>query len=54
MRVLRGDYEIVMNFSGRTAIAPADGDTVVLATHGTPVLGDEGIELAPFSGALIA
>jgi maltooligosyltrehalose trehalohydrolase len=54
MRVLRGEYELLMNFAGRTALVPTEGDKVVVATHGSPAIGDEGIELEPFSGALIA
>jgi maltooligosyltrehalose trehalohydrolase len=53
LRVVRGGYEIAMNFSERRALLPCQGGTVVLATHGEPAIGEEGIELEPLSGALI-
>jgi maltooligosyltrehalose trehalohydrolase len=54
LRVLRGPYELVMNFSGRHALVPTEGREVALATSGEPAIGDEGIELEPWSGALVA
>jgi maltooligosyltrehalose trehalohydrolase len=54
MRVLRGEHELLMNFADRPQLVPTEGDTVVLATHGTPAIGPEGARLEPYSGALIA
>ena len=54
LRVLREPFELVCNFSGAPALVPCRGSQVILATHGGPRPGQEGIELAPLSGALIA
>jgi hypothetical protein len=54
LRVLREPFELVCNFSGGPALVPCRGSQVILATHGDPRLGEEGIELEPLSGALIA
>jgi len=54
LHVLREPFELVCNFSGAPAPVPCQGSRVVLATHGDPRPGEEGIELEPLSGALIA
>ena len=54
LRVLREPFELVCNFSGAPALVPCRGGQVILATHGGPRPGQEGIELEPLSGALIA
>jgi maltooligosyltrehalose trehalohydrolase len=54
MRVLRGEHELMMNFAAEARLVPTEGDTVVLATHGAPSIGPEGVRLEPLSGALIA
>jgi maltooligosyltrehalose trehalohydrolase len=54
LRVLREPFELVCNFSGAPALVPCRGSQVILATHGGPRFGQEGIELEPLSGALIA
>ena len=54
LRVLREPFELVCNFSGAAALVPCRGSQVILATHGDPRPGQEGIELEPLSGALIA
>ena len=53
LRVLRAPYELVCNFSGARATVPCQGAGVVLATHGDPRPGGDGIELEPMSGALV-
>ena len=54
LRVLRAPFELVCNFSGGLAMVPCRGSQVILATHGDPRPGEQGIELEPLSGALIA
>jgi maltooligosyltrehalose trehalohydrolase len=54
LRVVREPFELVCNFSGARARVPCRGGEVVLATHGEPHPRDDGIELEPLSGALIA
>jgi maltooligosyltrehalose trehalohydrolase len=54
LRVLREPFELVCNFSGAPALVPCRGSQVILATHGGPRAGQEGIKLEPLSGALIA
>jgi maltooligosyltrehalose trehalohydrolase len=54
LRVLREPFELVCNFSGAPALVPCRGSQVILATHVGPRPGQEGIELEPLSGALIA
>jgi maltooligosyltrehalose trehalohydrolase len=53
LRVIRGPYEIAVNFAGHRAPVPVDGEHVVLATHAGAELTEEGIELEPLSGALV-
>jgi maltooligosyltrehalose trehalohydrolase len=53
LRVIRGPYELVMNFAEHAALLPCEGTAVVLATAGRPSIGEEGIELEPLSGALV-
>ena len=54
LRVLREPFELVCNFSGAPALVPCRGSQVILATHDGARPGQEGIELEPLSGALIA
>jgi maltooligosyltrehalose trehalohydrolase len=54
LRVLREPFELVCNFSAGPALIPCRGTDVSLATHGDPQPGEEGIQLEPLSGALIA
>jgi maltooligosyltrehalose trehalohydrolase len=54
LRVLREPFELVCNFSDDRARVPCRGRDVVLATHGDPRPGGDGIELEPLSGALVA
>jgi maltooligosyltrehalose trehalohydrolase len=54
LRVRRGPYELVCNFSDRPSHVPCDGGEAQLATHGAPYVQDGQIELEPFSGALVA
>jgi maltooligosyltrehalose trehalohydrolase len=54
LRVLREPFELVCNFSRDSAWVPCRGGQVMLATSGDPRPGEEGIELEPLSGALIA
>jgi maltooligosyltrehalose trehalohydrolase len=53
LRVRRGPFEIVANFSGEPAEVPVDGREVVLSTHEHPELRDGRVALAPRSGALL-
>src|SRR4051794_37156562 len=55
LRVLRPPhFELVCNFSAESVVAPCEGRRVILATHGDPLPREEGIELEPLAGALIA
>jgi maltooligosyltrehalose trehalohydrolase len=54
LRVRRGPFEVVCNFSSVRRRVPCAGRTVALATHGEPTLAEGGVELEPMSGALIA
>jgi len=54
LRVRREPFELVCNFSSAPAQVPCQGSQVILATHGAPRPGQDGIELEPLSGALIA
>jgi maltooligosyltrehalose trehalohydrolase len=55
LRVLRPPhFELVCNFSAGHVVVPCEGSRVLLATHGDHRPGEEGIELEPLAGALIA
>jgi maltooligosyltrehalose trehalohydrolase len=54
LRVTRGNHELVCNFSDHRAFVPCKRGEVLVATHGEPFPTDEGIELEPLAGALIA
>jgi maltooligosyltrehalose trehalohydrolase len=53
LRVRRGAFELVCNFSSEPRRVPCDGRSVVLATHREPLVVDGHVELEPLSGALI-
>ena len=53
LRVRRGPFELVCNFSGQPRAVPCTGAAVELATHGEPRVSDGHVELEPLSGALI-
>jgi maltooligosyltrehalose trehalohydrolase len=54
LRVRRGAFEVVCNFSSARRRVACMGGTVALATHGSPAVAQGGVELEPMSGALIA
>ena len=54
LRVVREPFELVCNFASAPALVPCQGARTVLATHGDPQPGHDGIELEPLAGALIA
>ena len=54
LRVSRGSFELVCNFSASAGLVPCRGRRVVLCTHGDPSLADGGVELEPLAGALVA
>jgi maltooligosyltrehalose trehalohydrolase len=54
LRVRRGAFEVVCNFSSERRHVPCAGGSVALATHGSPTVADGRVELEPMSGALIA
>jgi maltooligosyltrehalose trehalohydrolase len=51
--VLRGDHELVMNFSRQERSVPVDGDDLVLATHDGARVEDGFAVLPPLAGALV-
>jgi maltooligosyltrehalose trehalohydrolase len=53
LRVRRGDYQLVCNFSSEHSRVPCDGTALTLAAGGHAVLADGHVELPPLSGALI-
>jgi maltooligosyltrehalose trehalohydrolase len=53
LRVRRGRFELIANFSSERRRVACAGRAVELATHGEPAIGDGAIELEPLSGALI-
>jgi maltooligosyltrehalose trehalohydrolase len=53
LRVRRGDYELVANFSGESGRVPCRGSQLALATHAGVRVGDGHAELAALSGALL-
>jgi maltooligosyltrehalose trehalohydrolase len=54
LRVRRGAFELVCNFSSETRRVPCEGGSVALATHGEPAVAGGHVELEPLAGALIA
>jgi maltooligosyltrehalose trehalohydrolase len=53
LRIVRGRYDVAMNFADHPVLVPCAGTEVVVAAGGQPTIGDEGIELPPLSGALV-
>jgi maltooligosyltrehalose trehalohydrolase len=53
LRVRRGGFELVCNFSEGVAQVPCWGSQVRLATHTDPRIGDGQVELPGLSGALL-
>jgi maltooligosyltrehalose trehalohydrolase len=55
LRVRRGDYTLMMNFSDSEVVVPGDGvRTIVLATHDAASLQVDGaVALPPLAGALV-
>jgi maltooligosyltrehalose trehalohydrolase len=53
LRVQRGDFELVCNFSTQVRRLFCEGATVALSTRGEPRVSDAHVELEPCSGALI-
>src|SRR3954451_18785816 len=54
LRIRRGDYQLMMNFSETDQVIPGTARTVVLATHDRADLRvDETVALPPLSGALV-
>jgi maltooligosyltrehalose trehalohydrolase len=54
LRVRRGPFELVCNFSELASEVPCAGAVAELATHGAPRVRDGGVELEAFAGALMA
>jgi maltooligosyltrehalose trehalohydrolase len=54
LRVRRGRFELIANFSAERRQVACRGGSVELATHGEPTIAGGAIELAPLSGALVA
>ncbi|MGN6868688.1 MAG: DUF3459 domain-containing protein, partial [Solirubrobacteraceae bacterium] len=54
LRVRRGRFELLANFSSQPRRIACRGTSVVLATHGEPGLAEGTVDLEPMSGALIA
>jgi maltooligosyltrehalose trehalohydrolase len=53
LRVQRGPFEILCNFSGQPRRVPCDGTSVQLSTHEPAQLSHGGAQLPPMSGALV-
>ena len=53
LRVCRGKFEVIANFSSSRRRIRCSGSTVELSTDGDPTIADGTVELAPMSGALI-
>jgi maltooligosyltrehalose trehalohydrolase len=53
LRVRRGPFEILCNFSDQPRPVPCDGTSVQLSTHEPPQLSHGGAQLPPMSGALV-
>ena len=54
LRVRRGRFELIANFSSELRRVECTGSAVELATHGEPRIADGTVELEPMSGALVA
>jgi maltooligosyltrehalose trehalohydrolase len=54
LRVRRGRFEVLANFSAQERRVPCEGTTLELATHGEPEIRDGAVQLEPMSGVLIA
>jgi maltooligosyltrehalose trehalohydrolase len=54
LRVRRGRFELIANFSAERRSVACRGTSVEVATHGEPAIADGAVELEPMSGALIA
>src|SRR5581483_3064533 len=54
LRVRRGRFELIANFSAERRRVECAGSSVELATHGEPAIADGAVELEPLSGALVA
>jgi maltooligosyltrehalose trehalohydrolase len=54
LRVRRGAFEVICNFSSERRRVGCNGSAVELATHGAPQVTDGAVELEPMSGALVA
>ena len=53
LRVRRGPFEILCNFSGEARRVPCEGTSVQLSTHEPPQPSDGVAQLPPMSGALV-
>jgi maltooligosyltrehalose trehalohydrolase len=54
LRVRRGRFELIANFSAERRSIACSGTSVEVATHGEPAISDGAVELEPMSGALVA
>jgi maltooligosyltrehalose trehalohydrolase len=54
LRVRRGRFEVIANFSAERQRIECAGTSVEVATHGEPGIADGTVELEPLSGALVA
>jgi maltooligosyltrehalose trehalohydrolase len=54
LRVRRGAFEVICNFSSERRRIACAGTAAELATHGDPAIVEGHVELEPMSGALIA
>jgi maltooligosyltrehalose trehalohydrolase len=54
LRVRRGRFEVIANFSSERRQVACRGERVELSTHGEPVIVGGAVELEPMSGALVA
>jgi maltooligosyltrehalose trehalohydrolase len=54
LRLRRGRFEVICNFSSERRRVPCAGATVELSTHAETSIGDGSVELEPMSGALVA
>jgi maltooligosyltrehalose trehalohydrolase len=54
LRVRRGAFEVIANFSSERRSVPCAGATVELSTHGEAAIAEGAVELEPMSGALIS
>jgi maltooligosyltrehalose trehalohydrolase len=54
LRVRRGAFEVICNFSSERRHVGCTGTAVEMATRGEPSVSDGAVELEPMSGALVA